>query len=291
MISKFLRWGIGVAAATLLCAGPGGSAWAQRTIVAPASQAVTDAGVEAAEEFIGRALILREFSGERELVYNADGRVQGEDAPERPGGERKMVDWTLAGFNLEKVTRHAEGMLALDGTRVAIRYNPEQHVFERHPQKEERLQIKVTSAIDAASARAALAAIFSVGIDPALERSTPSYWAHYFFPSLAWPADDGVGEVVVLTGGGLPAGMVMPVDEKSSQPEYSAEAQRDRVRGSVRLQCVVGTDGLPRRILIRQPLGYGLDARAIEALAKSRFQPGTQNGRPVAVQMILNEPF
>ncbi len=269
------------AAAALLLARPGESTLLQQAKVAHATPAAADAGVEAAQEFIGRALILREFPGGRELTYDAQGRVE---------GEPKVVDWTLAGFNLEKVTRSGEGVLELDGTRVAIRYNPEQHVFERQPQKDERLKITMAAG-DAPAVRTALAAIFSVGIDPALERSTPSCWAHYFFPSLGWPADDGVGTVVVVTGASLPAGMVMPVAEKSPLPEYSAEAQHDRVRGSVRLQFVVGTDGIPHRIAIRQPLGYGLDARAVEAVAKYRFQPGLQDGKPVAVEMILNQPF
>jgi len=54
---------------------------------------------------------------------------------------------------------------------------------------------------------------------------------------------------------------------------------------------VVDPEGVPRRITIRQPLGYGLDARVAEMLARYRFHPGTIAGKTVAVEIIFNQVF
>jgi TonB family protein len=205
-------------------------------------------------------------------------------------GEKKAVDWTLSAFNLEKVSRRSDGQLELDGVRVAVRYNPDQHVFERHPLKDDKVKI-LLAADKPELVQPALAAIFSVGIDPELQRSMPSYWSHYFIPSLPWPADALTGQTVFAANGTDPAGLVFPVPEKKPEPGFTAEAEKDHVLGAVLVRMDVDEDGVPRRIVIRQPLGYGLDARTIETLVKYRFKPGTLEGKPVPVEMTVEQQF
>lgn len=240
-----------------------------------------DAGVARAEEWVGRALLLRGFPNGSELKYDANGRLQ---------GEKKLTDWTLAGFDLQKVSRRPDHQLELDGVRVAIRYNPDQHIFERHPLKDDKIRV-ILAEDKPESVPPALAAIFSVGIDPELQRSMPSYWSHYFIPSLPWPADELTGQTVFAANGKAPAALVFPVPEKKPEPGFTAEAERDHVRGAVLVRVEVDADGLPRRMVIRQPLGYGLDARTIETLEKYRFKPGTLDGRPVPVEMTVEQQF
>jgi len=203
-------------------------------------------------------------------------------------GEPKQVDWTLAGANIEKVTRRNAGELELDGVRVAIRYNPEQHIFERHPQKDEKLKIVLGVNDEARGLQGALATMFAVGIDPALQRAMPAYWRHYFSPGMAWPADDLTGQTIVAAN---TAGLEFPVAEKKPEPEFTGEARLDKVKGMVLVKIVVGTDGMVRRVSIRQPLGYGLDARVVENLGRYRFRPGMKDGKPVAVEMVVNQTF
>jgi len=54
---------------------------------------------------------------------------------------------------------------------------------------------------------------------------------------------------------------------------------------------VVDLEGKPRHIVIVQPLGYGLDARAVEAAAKFRFTPATIRGKPVASTVLMSQDF
>jgi hypothetical protein len=48
---------------------------------------------------------------------------------------------------------------------------------------------------------------------------------------------------------------------------------------------------VPRRIAIALPLGYGLEERAVEAMAKWRFAPATLAGKPVATVMVVAQEF
>jgi len=241
-----------------------------------------DPALEAAQALVGRALFLRGFYGGGELTYDATGHVE---------GQPRQLDWTLAGANIEKVTRRGVGELEFDGVRVAIRYNADQHIFERHPQKDQRLKIVLAVNAEARGLQGALATIFAVGIDPALQRSMPAYWRHHFAPGMTWPNDELTGALVLASTTPAGNGVEFPVLEKKLEPEFTSEARQDHVKGVVQLRLTVGTDGVPRRIWIKQPLGYGLDERAVGTAARFRFHPGTKDGKPVSVEMVVNQTF
>jgi len=271
----------------LLTFAIGGRAVAARRL--PQTQAAAtprDLALESAEAMVGRALFLRGFYVGNDLTYDVLGHVK---------GDPKQVDWTLAGVDIQKVTRRSGGVgageLELDGVRVAMRYNPDQHIFERHPQKDEKLKIVLAVNAEARGLQGALATIFAVGIDPALQRAMPAYWRHYFSPQLKWPDDDLTGQTIVPFNAPNTSGLEFPIAEKKPEPDFTNQARLDHVKGLVQMRVTVGTDGLPRRIAIRQPLGYGLDAKTADNLAKYRFKPGTKDGKPVAVEVIVNQMF
>ena len=248
----------------------------------PASAHTIDPALDAAQSLIGRALFLRGFYAGTELTYDAAGHII---------GQPKQVDWTLAGANIDKVVRRNPGEIELDGTRVAVRYNPDQHVFDRHPQKDQKLKILLAVNEGARALQGAFATMFAVGIDPALQRAMPAYWRHYFMPNLPWPNDDLTGAQIIPTSVSPGNGVEIPVLEKKAEPEFTVEARADHVKGLVQLHMTVGSDGVPQRIWIKQPLGYGLDARAVEAASRLRFRPGMKDGKPVPVEMILNQAY
>jgi TonB family protein len=237
----------------------------------------------AAESLIGKALFLRGFYVGNDLKYDATGRIE---------GVQKTGDWTLAGVNVLK-TQVRPGEVELDGVRVAIRYNAEQHQFERHVLNDEKMKIVVSVSGGQKGFEAAVAAIFSFGIDPALQHSTPDYWQHFFNPALEWPAD-GLSSVVVYPTYGLPNQAKDVVPAKMEHPgnaKFTSFAEHDRVKGSVLLRMVVDAEGVPHRISVAQPLGYGLEERAVEAMAKARFTPGTREGKPVATGLVVAQDF
>jgi TonB family protein len=76
-----------------------------------------------------------------------------------------------------------------------------------------------------------------------------------------------------------------------TEPEYSEEARKARLQGTVLLRIEVDAHGLPQNIAVRQALGLGLDDRAIDAVKKWRFRPGKVNGKPAAVVAFVEVNF
>ena len=74
------------------------------------------------------------------------------------------------------------------------------------------------------------------------------------------------------------------------QPEYSDDARKARIQGTVELLIVVNPDGTVRFDTVRKSLGYGLDQRAIDAVKKWQFTPGKKDGKAVAtyVSVLVN---
>jgi protein TonB len=88
------------------------------------------------------------------------------------------------------------------------------------------------------------------------------------------------GDVYQIGGSVTP-----PVVLSQIQPEYSDDARKARIQGTVELVIIVLTDGSARLDRVVNSLGYGLDQRAIEAVTRWKFQPGKKNGLPVPTRI------
>ena len=86
-------------------------------------------------------------------------------------------------------------------------------------------------------------------------------------------------------------GVSAPVVVKEVKPEYTAEAMRARVEGTVTLECVVQADGAIGEVRVAKALHPGLDQEAIKAVKQWRFKPGLKDGKPVAVRVTLEMSF
>jgi TonB family protein len=103
----------------------------------------------------------------------------------------------------------------------------------------------------------------------------------------AGPGDGGgIGGGVFNVGGGVSE----PVLLSQTQPEYSDDARKARIQGTVELLVIVNPDGTVKFDTVRQSLGYGLDQRAIDAVKKWKFLPGKKDGKAVAtyVSVLVN---
>jgi TonB family protein len=96
----------------------------------------------------------------------------------------------------------------------------------------------------------------------------------------------GVGGGVFAVGGGVSE----PVLLSLTQPEYSDDARKARVQGTVELLIVVNADGTVLFDNVRKSLGYGLDQKAIDAVKRWKFAPGRKDGLAVAtyVSVLVN---
>ena len=75
------------------------------------------------------------------------------------------------------------------------------------------------------------------------------------------------------------------------EPTYSEEARAARLSGTAVLSLEVDANGVPQNITVLRSPGLGLDAEAIVAVTKWRFQPGSKNGVPVAVLATIEVNF
>jgi periplasmic protein TonB len=86
-------------------------------------------------------------------------------------------------------------------------------------------------------------------------------------------------------------GVTPPRPIYDPDPEYSDAARKAKYQGSVLLWLVVDANGRPHNIRIQRTLGMGLDEKAEAAVSTWRFQPGTLNGQPVAVEINVEVSF
>jgi TonB family protein len=207
-------------------------------------------------------------------------------------GNPKSGDWTVAAINVTKATRRAPGEIELEGVRVAIRYNPDAHEFQRHPIADQTMKVLIR-ADDPRQFRAMVAAIFSFGMDPALQHSASLAWQHYFDPNLAWPSDSLTGQKIYPLYGlpDQPKDVTPPVLAHKTDAIFSDFALRDKVKGQVQIRMVVDGNGVPQHLALTRPLGYGLDEKAAEAIAKWRFTPAMRAGQPVPSSIVVNLDF
>lgn len=98
------------------------------------------------------------------------------------------------------------------------------------------------------------------------------------------------------TGGGVyrpGSGIVNPMVLREVKPQYTADAMRAKIQGTVILECVVLPDGTVGHVAIVKSLDpvFGLDQEAIKAAKLWRFVPGTRKGEPVAVLVNIELSF
>ena len=75
------------------------------------------------------------------------------------------------------------------------------------------------------------------------------------------------------------------------EPQYSEEARRNQITGTVVLRVVFSSTGEVSNIRAVSTLPFGLTERAIAAARQFRFVPATRGGRPVSVYMQLEYNF
>ena len=74
-------------------------------------------------------------------------------------------------------------------------------------------------------------------------------------------------------------------------PDYTKEARKKHLQGSVLLNITVGADGVPYNLSVRRSLDSSLDQEAVKVVKTWKFKPGTLKGKPVAVRLLIEVFF
>jgi len=98
------------------------------------------------------------------------------------------------------------------------------------------------------------------------------------------------------TGGGVyrPGnGVELPRVIQEIRPQYTADAMRAKVQGTVWVECVVLPDGTVGEATVTKSLDsvFGLDQEALKAAKRWRFIPGRRLGQPVPVLVTIELTF
>ena len=98
---------------------------------------------------------------------------------------------------------------------------------------------------------------------------------------------DGIGGIASRSSGASRALIVL----YKVEPDYSDDARKAQLQGTVVLRIEVDERGLARDLRVVRPLGLGLDERAMDAVKQWRFRPAFRNGKPTAATAIVEVNF
>ncbi len=103
-------------------------------------------------------------------------------------------------------------------------------------------------------------------------------------PDAAWPPPG-----VVHPGPGVKNPRVL----RQAKPAYPAQAMREKIEGTVVLECVVETDGSVKQVKVVRSLDktYGLDDEAVKVAKQWQFAPGMKDGYAVPVLVTIEFAF
>jgi len=97
----------------------------------------------------------------------------------------------------------------------------------------------------------------------------------------------GTGDTIYVPG----QGVIAPTLLLAPEAEFSDEARRQKYQGVCMVSIIVDAHGIPQNVHVIRALGMGLDEKAVEAIRRYRFKPGTKDGKPVPVLISVAVDF
>jgi periplasmic protein TonB len=102
------------------------------------------------------------------------------------------------------------------------------------------------------------------------------------------------------TGGGFGGGVYRPgngvenpIRIREVKPQYTPEAMRAKIQGTVELEAIIGPDGKVTEVRVIRSLDkvFGLDEQARKAVLATPFIPCKKTGQPVACLVVFELQF
>lgn len=91
----------------------------------------------------------------------------------------------------------------------------------------------------------------------------------------------------VIAAEDLPAGWTAPQVVQAVAPVFPTNLNRGGVEGEVRLMCLINEQGRVRHIAVAAGSDPQFVDSARQALEKWEFTPGSRDGRPVAMSIVV----
>jgi TonB family protein len=256
------------------------------------------AGQAAAERLIGKQMFLRGFWASENLKFDAKGQIEAAAA--------ETVPFTESGIDVRSV-RVSGNSLLIEGQRMALEFLPNDEI-RRVPAKTEQDPGAISVVIEgdgSGNFDRALDAVFAKDL-ATLAPSLPSYWQAYamthFLPvntgdsakleresyTSSTPVNFVPSEKSAVHVGGT---VKPPTLIHTYNPAFTDLANAQKFTGSVKLYLWFDSDGKVSHVSVAKPAGLGLDEAAIAAVQQYQFEPATQNGSAVTVDLYLDVSF
>ena len=255
-----------------------------------------------ASEYPDKILTLRHFySGDRLHLYG-DGTLV-DDAP--------AGTWTSDGQIEVRDASQNGSVLTIKARRVYQVYDSKRNQFVDaltlipiNPDKQEKeaekalkrrqveIRIEMPPNPDPKEIPETLHAVFLAPEEP-MGNIAPSYYRDFFAKREGQSkAQELPAGVFRLASVGSKAGDITPPHLlKKTDPEYSEIARQLKYQGTAELSLVVDASGSVQNVQVTQPLGAGLDEKAIAAVSQWKFDPATKGGKAVAVAIAVEVDF
>ena len=233
------------------------------------------------QRFSKQVFTIRNFYEGDHLIYDSQGNlIKGNRTV------RHKWCWCAAQLQIEEIEVKRD-KLVLRGPRIVRVYDNKKKAFSKLVKEEGDVRVEIeldTGQTNEDAIVAVLEKIFLTQNDD-LDSSIPDAWRAADFKSAG-------GDVAKVKNAPSPEQNVSaPRPIRTLDPEYSEEASRRRLQGSLVLWVVVDEKGDVVRIKLSRCLGMGLDEQAVQAVSQWKFQPAMRNGQPVAVQMNVEVTF
>jgi TonB family protein len=98
-------------------------------------------------------------------------------------------------------------------------------------------------------------------------------------------------EKLAISRGLVPAALEAPAKMKDAVPEYPDALVRARIAGSVKLECRIDIDGVPRDCRVTKKAHEALNESALKAVQKWRYRPLKVGGTPRSALMEISVRF
>jgi TonB family protein len=122
-------------------------------------------------------------------------------------------------------------------------------------------------------------------------------WRSTFDKPLDWPVSSDVVVPCVgprrdrVAAAFRAAGVSEAICTHCPSPAYTDRARVAKYHGTVKLAMIIGENGRVRSATIIKGDEYGLDATTALAVKEWQLQPGTRDGKPVAVCTLIETAF
>jgi TonB family protein len=277
------------------------------------------------DEYNNKTLVLRTFYHGDRLRYDSGGALAGSAEP----GDWTVdgfIRVTALSLSDRHLTIKAERLaLGNCGKGCGFRQYFDKQKPDKRAESEKRVRIEVDSVgMTAEKADAALSRIFLNSQDR-LANLVPDYWQPcvlaaatgkgkeqytdcLFAPEFAAvpglvsnskskesPQSGDTSDEEGKSSSGpvhrMSKGVTAPKTVYAPDPDFSEQARRAKYQGTVMLSIIVDKSGQVRNIRVWQPLGLGLDRKAVEAVSKWRFKPAIKEGEPVDMELAVEVDF